>query len=454
VKPSSIELTLQQARCLQLAAQGLLQSSPKTATRTALRACILRMGLLQIDTIHVVARSPYLVLFSRLGAYPQAWLEGALAKGEVFETWAHEACFAPISDLHAHRLFNREARKHWGLEHAQKSHTQQRAQLDKLLAHIRDNGPVKTSDFERTEGGGSAWWGWKDEKRWLEALFASGELMVARREKFQRVYDLAERVAPHLGLHHGLALQSLAPGQKAAANSEPTWTSGFAPLSIRAGLEGASSIEKVRQQFLEKSVAALGITQARWVHDYYRSKPRLKDADLNALVEQGVLLRVRVESWDVPAYVHASQAALLKKALAGKLLPTHTALLSPFDPIVWDRERALAMFDFDYRLECYTPEAKRIHGYFVLPILCRGELIGRLDAKAHRAQGVFEIKALHAQTGAAWTALQTADVAQAIQRCANWHATPDVTINQTRPAKLAAALRRALRDASLESSKR
>ena len=436
-----MELTLQQARCLQLAAQGLLQSPARSATRGALRACIERMGLLQIDTIHVVARSPYLVLFSRLGAYPQAWLDDALTKGEVFETWAHEACFAPIADLNAHRLFNREVRKHWGLEHAQKSHAQQRAELDKLLAHIRDNGPVKTSDFERTEGVSSPWWGWKDEKRWLEALFAKGELMVARRDKFQRVYDLAERVAPQL-LHFQ---PPTAEASEASANRSPASITGSG---------GAHTIAKVRQLFIEKSIAALGITQARWVHDYYRSKPRLKDQDLDALVEQGVLFRVRVDGWDAPAYVHASQATFLKKAYAGKLLPTHTALLSPFDPIVWDRERALTMFDFDYRLECYTPEAKRVHGYFVLPILCRGEMIGRLDAKAHRAQGVFEIKALHVQTGAPWTALQIADVAQAIQRCANWHATPDVTINQTRPVKLAAALRRALRDAPLESSKR
>jgi uncharacterized protein YcaQ len=433
-----MELTLQQARCLQLAAQGLLQPNVKAATRAALRACIERMGLLQIDTIHVVSRSPYLVLFSRLGAYPLSWLDEALAQGDVFETWAHEACFAPIEDLLAHRIFNREARVHWGLANAQKSHTQQRAELDQLLAHIRDKGPVKTSDFERTEGGGSAWWGWKDEKRWLEALFASGDLMVARREKFQRVYDLAERVAPQL----------------ASFNSTAKTVSDALNAQIPAGLSGAinGTVAQVRQLFIEKSVAALGITQARWVHDYYRSKPRLKEADLDALVEQGVLLRVAVQGWNAPAYVHASNAALLKKALADQLEATHTALLSPFDPIVWDRERALAMFDLDYRLECYTPEAKRVYGYFVLPILCRGELIGRLDAKAHRAQGVFEVKALHAQAGATWTASQIVDVAQAIQRCANWHATPDVTIGSTRPANLAAALQRALRAAPPESS--
>jgi uncharacterized protein YcaQ len=434
-----MELTLQQARCLQLAAQGLLQPPTKAATRAALLACIVRMGLLQIDTIHVVARSPYLVLFARLGAYPQAWLDEALANGEVFETWAHEACFAPIDDLLAHRLFNREARVHWGLAHAQKSHMQQRAELDALLAHIRDKGPVKTSDFERTEGKGSPWWGWKDEKRWLEALFASGDLMVARREKFQRVYDLAERVAPQL------------------APVDPSVALADAALNAQtpAGLPGAAdcnTVAQVRQLFVEKSVTALGITQVRWIHDYYRSKPRLKNADLDALVEQGVLLRVAVQGWAAPAYVHASHAALLTKVLANKLEATYTALLSPFDPIVWDRERALAMFDLDYRLECYTPEAKRVYGYFVLPILCRGELIGRLDAKAHRAQGVFEVKALHAQPAAPWTDAQIQDVAGAIQRCANWHATPEVTICATRPAKLAAALKRALRDLPLESS--
>ena len=167
-------------------------------------------------------------------------------------------------------------------------------------------------------------------------------------------------------------------------------------------------------------------------------------------MEAGTLLRVAVEGWDAPAYVHASHAALLKKAQAGKLQATHTALLSPFDPVVWDRERGSTLFDFDYRLECYTPEDKRVYGYFVLPILCRGELIGRLDAKAHRAEGVFEVRALHAQPGAVWTEEQLADVAQAIQRSARWHGTPQVRVTRTQPAKLATALRRALKNLKLE----
>jgi uncharacterized protein YcaQ len=406
---SAVELTQPQARALHLAAQGLLTAPAKKATRAQLVACIAKMQLLQIDTIHVVARSPYLVLFSRLGSYPQHWLDAALSGGKVFETWAHEACFAPMADLALHRVYNREARAHWGLAHARKTHASQRKELDALLAHIDSHGAVKSSDFERTGDRTSAWWGWKDEKRWLEALFASGELMVARREAFQRVYDAAHRVAP------AVALQD-----------EARWTPSA-----------------VQQCFVEKSIAALGVTQARWINDYFRTKPRLRDADLQPLVDSGAVLRVAVQGWEVPGYVHASHTSLLRKACAGKLQATHTVLLSPFDPLVWDRERVAALFGFDYRLECYTPAARRVHGYFVLPILCQGELIGRLDAKAHRAEGIFEVKLLHTQPGLRWTDAQVMDVAQAVQSCADWHVTPQVRIASAQPAALATRLKQA-----------
>ena len=405
-------LTLAQARALHLGAQGLLEHPSSRATANALHQCIARMQLLQIDTIHVVARSPYLVLFSRLGDYPNHWLEAALSGGQVFETWAHEACFAPADDLLLHRAYNRSLRQHWGLNHAKKTYAHQSRHLNKLLAHVADVGPVKSSDFERTEGQGGAWWAWKDEKRWLEALFASGELMVARRENFHRVYELTRRVAPH-------ALTQEAAGQ----SPDPAM---------------------VHRQFIEKSVIALGIAQARWVNDYFRIKPRLKDADLQPLVEAGTLHRVVVDGWDAPAYVHHSHQTLLKKAMRGVLQAQHTAVLSPFDPVVWDRERALTLFDFDYRLECYTPEAKRVHGYFVLPILCRGELIGRLDAKAHRGDGVLEVKRLYSQGPKGWNAEQVLDVALALWRFGRWQGLTEVMIGVTQPARMAVALRRAL----------
>lgn len=402
------ELTLTQARNLQLAAQGLLMAPARVATPLALRRCIERMQLLQIDTIQVVARSPYLVLFSRLGDYPAQWLDQALAEGHLFEAWAHEACFVPMSDLALHRSYNQRARQHWGLARGDQSHTQQRAKLEMLLAHIQANGAVKSSDFKRSAGEGGGWWSWKDEKLWLEALFAKGELMVARRENFQRVYDLAQRVCPAL----------------------PT-------LEL-------PSVEEVHQCFIEKSILALGITQARWVHDYFRLKPRLKDADLEPLVDAGRVQRVRVPDWSAPGYVHTAHAALLQKARNGQLTASHTALLSPFDPLLWDRERISVMFDFAYRIECYTPQAKRTYGYFVLPILHRGQLIGRLDAKAHRALGLFEVKALFLESGVQLNDESVQQVAQAIHRCAVWHATPKVEVVRTAPAALRARLCKAL----------
>ena len=413
---SSQALSLGQARALHLAAQGLLNPPKRTAKRADVLSVIERMALLQIDTIHVVSRSPYLVLHARLGDYPREWLEEALAQGKVFETWAHEACFAPMPDVLLHRQFNRDARKHWGLAHAQKIHATQRPHLDKLLEFIRTHGAVKSSDFERPAGTGGAWWGWKDEKRWLEALFAVGELMVARREGFHRVYDLTERVAPDV-----LTAEALAGASGSALDAA-----------------------QLRRHLVERSIAALGITQARWVNDYFRMKPRLKDADLDALVLDGTVLRMAVDGWDAPVYVHSTHTSLLKKAVAGKLVATHSALLSPFDPVVWDRERASTLFDFDYRLECYTPQPKRVYGYFVLPILCRGELIGRLDAKAHRADGVFEVKMLHAQPGRQWDEQQVMEVARTVARSAVWHGTPNAVIAATQPSGLAAKVRRAL----------
>jgi len=403
------DLTLDQARALQLAAQGLLVPPRRAATPLALRRCIERMQLLQIDTIHVVARSPYLVLFSRLGAYPMAWLDQALERGHLFEAWAHEACFVPIAQLALHRSHNRDTRKHWGLTLARDQDAERNAHLERLLDHVRGNGAVRSSDFTRTDGRAGGWWGWKDEKIWLEALFALGDLMVARRDRFQRVYDLAERVCP--------AVASLELPDPATVHGD----------------------------FVERGVRALGITQARWIHDYFRIKPRIKDADLDALVAQGRLMRVRVHGWDVPGYVHVDNRRLLATARRDALHATHSALLSPFDPLVWDRERVSTMFGFDYRIECYTPQEKRTFGYFVLPLLYCGRLVGRLDAKAHREDGVFEVKALFLEPDTVIDDGLVQGLAGAIVRSARWHATPVVRVQRTVPARLAPLLRRSVR---------
>jgi hypothetical protein len=174
-------------------------------------------------------------------------------------------------------------------------------------------------------------------------------------------------------------------------------------------------------------------------------KPRLRDADLEPLVADGRLLRVQVEGWESPAYVHGQQQGALRKALRGSLVANHTTVLSPFDPLVWDRERALACFGFDYRIECYTPAEKRVYGYFVLPLLHNGELIGRLDAKAHREESVFEIRKLFLQPGVVADDALIEALGTALWRCARWHEALRVRLSHMAPAALAPRLRRVLR---------
>jgi len=400
-------LAVKQARALQLHAQGLLQAPRCKPRRADVVAAIERMCLLQIDSIHVVARSPYLVLHSRLGDYPAAWLDEALVDGRIAECWAHEACFVAARDLAAHRAW-RERGSHWAQRHAERMHREHKPSMDALLARIRDGGPVLASDFPREDRGASGWWEWKPEKRWLEAWFALGDLMVVRRERFQRVYDLAGRVLAKLD-----------------------------PPFVPNGFDTA----QLRRHFILDSVRALGIAQARWIADYFRLKPAVSARELAPMVAAGELLEVAVHGWDVPGYVHREHAGALEKARGGRLRATHTTLLSPFDPLVWDRARLLAMFDFDYRIECYVPASKRRYGYYVLPILHRGALVGRLDAKAHRAEGVFEIKSLFLEPGVEPSPRLAGELAAAIVRTASWHGTPSVRLRGCRPATLGAMLR-------------
>lgn len=385
-------LSLQDARHLQLAAQGLLTPRRAKAGPSDLLDCIRRMALLQIDTISVVARSPYLVLFSRLGHYDPRWLEQLLAEGELFEYWAHEACFVPREDyrLLRHRMLD-PAAMGWKFS-AQwlKTHGGEIAQI---VERIRREGPVRAADIgnERGErkGGGNGWWDWKPEKRHLEVLFTAGQLMVRERRNFQRVYDLAERVMPE-------------------------WDDG----------RDLPSPELAQRDMVRASCRALGLVKTGWVADYYRLKRGKYDALLHQLADEGELLPVRVEGWQHGAFVHASLSDELTRAQAGSLKATHTAVLSPFDPLVWDRKRASELFGFDYRIECYTPAPKRQYGYFVLPLLRRGKLVGRLDAKAHRKEGVFEVKSLYLEPGVRVTASLAQDLEKALQKLAQWHQTP------------------------------
>lgn len=395
------------AQALMVAAQGLHRRPARAATKADVLATIRHMHVLQIDTIHVVARSPYLVLWSRLGAYPQHWLTDLLAEGALFEYWAHEASFVPIEDfgLYRQRML---AAATTGWKYAREWAAQNRDAIERVLGHVRQHGPVRSSDFERTDGLPGGWWGWKPEKRALEALFTAGELMIARRHNFQRIYDLRERVLPD-------------------------WDDARMPPLAQA-----------RRTLALNAVRALGVTTAGWVADYFRTAKRDTTPLPAELAAAGQLIEVRVEGWQQPGYIHPDNLALAEAAASGALIPELTTLLSPFDPLVWDRARALAVFGFDYRIECYTPEAKRRYGYFTLPILRRGQLIGRIDPKAHRAAGRFEVKALHLEPGVQVHDELVADLAGALRDCADWHATPTVEIGMSNPPELAALVQRAV----------
>jgi uncharacterized protein YcaQ len=399
---SELILSLGAARALHLAAQGMLQPRRARATKDDVLASIRRMGVLQIDTISVVARSPYLVLWSRLGDYDPDWLEELLAEGKLFEYWAHEACFIPVEDygLYRHRMLDTaplgwKSGASWMRGHAE--------QVERVLEHIRVEGPTRAADFERADGKSGGWWEWKPEKRSLEALFTAGKVMVARRQNFHRVYDLAERVLPG-------------------------WDDSRTP-----------PMAEVQREFVLRAVKALGLAKAAWIPDYHRTRPPHLAPE--ALCEEGLLLRARVEGWKEPVYIHPEHAGLLEAAAQGRLNPTLSTLLSPFDPIVWDRRRALELFGFDYRLECYTPAEKRRYGYFTLPILRRGRLVGRIDAKAHRAAGMFELKLVALDEGVRSGDALLRDIAAAVGRCARWHGCPEVTVGRTAPEALAVPLR-------------
>lgn len=398
-----MQLTHRTAQAIMLAAQGLLEPPARAATKDDVLATIRRMSVLQIDTIHVVARSPYFVLWSRLGMYEPRWLDELLAEGALFEYWSHEASFLPIEDYGLYRRHMLDELRRWGSS-SRTWFAEQQDEVIRLLAQIREHGPVRSSDFVRSDGQAGTWWNWKPEKRILEMLHTSGELMIARRHNFQRIYDLRERVLP-------------------------AWDDMQAP-----------STAEVKRKLVIKAVRALGITQARWVPDYFRTPKQGSAALLESLADQGELMRVAVAGWSDQAYVHRDNLPLVQAGLAGMLVPTVTTLLSPFDPIVWDRSRALAVWGFDYRIECYTPAPKRRYGYFSLPILHRGDLVGRLDAKAHRSEGHFEVKALYLEPGVPVTDELISDLSGALGRCASWHKTPTVEVQRSEPEELAGLL--------------
>jgi uncharacterized protein YcaQ len=403
------KISLQSARRVMLASLGLDHSAQKPAVKTDVLEVIRSLGALQIDTIHVVARSPYLVLWSRLGGYPPEWLDELLAEGALFEYWAHAMCFLPIEDypLYRRRMLDAAQSKGWPINWAVQWMQENPETIARVRSHLRENGAVRSAEFENKDHPAGGWWNWKDEKNALEALLYTGEVMIARRQNFQRVYDLRERILPG-------------------------WDDAAVPA--REEMERALTLRAVRH---------LGVAYPAWVSDYYRQPKKDMPQRLEALADEGSLARVQVEGLGGTAYVHPDRIALLEVDGSGGE-PTLTTLLSPFDPLISDRQRAGALFNFDYSIECYTPAHKRRYGYFTLPILHRGKLVGRLDPKAHRAQRLFEVKALHLEPGVPASQELIRDLADALRSLADWHGTSEVVVRNSDPPEAAELLGAAL----------
>ncbi len=388
-----IKLSLADAQHIAVTAQAL-DHKAVASTKADVLATIRRLGCIQIDTIHVVARSPYLVLWSRLGDYDPRWLDELLYPDRlVFEYWAHAASIIPIEHWPLFRdamLRHARGEKGWS---AQWQSENEQVMAD-VLQEIRQRGPLGAADFAAPPGHRSGgWWDWKPAKRALDALWSAGELMIERRVNFHRRYELRERLLPE-------------------------WDDSQMPTE-----------DERRRKLAALALRAMGIATIRQLADYFRQKQDGLAAVLQQFVDEGIAKRVEVVGWNVPAFAHRDSLP------APNPLPMeHTTLLSPFDNLIWHRERTRSLWNFDYTLECYVPEPKRRYGYFTLPILRRGQLVGRLDPKAERQAGIFRVKALYLEPDVSVDEQLADDIAQAVHTCAQWHRTPEVIIERIEPA--------------------
>ncbi|MBV8298316.1 MAG: YcaQ family DNA glycosylase [Candidatus Eremiobacteraeota bacterium] len=373
------DFSLDEARRIALAAQGFADPVPRGAVdRRALRRVLARVGLIQIDSVNVLVRSQYLPLFSRCGPYDPALLErAAYGRGRtLFEYWGHEASLLPV-ELHPYLRWRMERAKR-GLgtwRHVAQLIGEEPQVLKRLRAAVAERGPMAASDFEGARGKGS-WWGWSEVKVGLEALFWCGEITTAYRKGFERVYDLPERVLP------------------------------------RAILElPAPSEEDAQRELVRIAARATGIASERDLRDYFRLDVAGARARVAELVDAGELQRVTVRGLRGERYL-ARDARLPRRVDA-------SALLSPFDSLIWARARTSELFEFDFRLEIYTPQHKRIHGYYVLPFLLGDRLVARVDLKHDRQAGVLRAHAIHVEPRAKRAEIMP-PLREQLERMAGW----------------------------------
>lgn len=347
------------ARRIALAAQGFGRPRPDAVGTRQLNLLLERLGLLQLDSVNVLERSHYLPVFARLGAYDKSQLDKLTfaRRGPYREYWAHEAALIPLDDWPLFRFRMQDYRDYfaragdpWLNAHADT--------LAWLRAELAEKGPLPASKIERDANAPrrGSWWEWDEVKRGLERMFRVGEVVSGGRTRFERIYALPEQV--------------MAPELHAREVSRPD--------AVHA--------------LVERSARSHGIGTLSDLADYYRLKTADAKPALQRLVDEGVVREVTVPGWNRTAYLHRD-ARIPRRIEA-------TALLSPFDPVVWERDRALRMFGFHYRIEIYTPAPKRKFGYYTLPVLVDEALVGRIDLKNDRQRGVLRVQSAWREAGA------------------------------------------------------
>lgn len=404
-KPPLRTLPLSAARALALHAQGLTAPSGAESPPTldALYETVTRLTCVQIDTLHVVRRSQYLVLWSRLGAYDPADFDRLIydpAHRRLFEYWYHAASLVPLSE-YRYRL---ETVRHfqngggWWPQWAEQP--ENRCIVEEVRARLLAEGALRAADFEHDGPRRESWWDWKPAKHALEYLYNTGEVMIADRVNFQRVYDLRERVLPD-------------------------WVDTTPPTA-----------EETHRHMLVRATRALGIATGGQIADYAYMKRGDAAPALAALRKAGVLVEVAAETVSgEPAQflVHRDDLALVEQAADGGIVPARTTFLSPFDSLFWGKGRGAQLWSFTHVLEAYKRAPQRIWGYYCLPILHRDRLVGRFDPKLDRKAGRLRLEALHLEPGVAPDDALIRDVAATMRDFMAWHSATDLVIERSAP---------------------
>lgn len=392
---------LARLRRLALAAQGLLQVQPFGCGLAGARKAINHLGYVQIDTISVVERAHHHVIHSRVPKFEPAMTNQMLLDGDIFEYWAHAAAFLPITDFRFSLPFKhtiKSGQTHW-------YRTRDKKLMGELLARIRSEGPLRSRDIENKTTKRAGWWDWKPAKKALEQMYMEGDLMVSDREGFQKTYDLTERVLP------------------SHVNTQMPSTEEFAE-------------HIVDQQLRCHGFASLkGLTYQRRNADLRKAVKAL----VNEKLAQHTLEQAQVSSGEIFIFETGSFERRLPR------LNNRMLILSPFDNSVIQRERLKAVFQYEYKLECYVPAAKRQYGYFCLPLLFRDQFIGRMDCKVHRKTRNLEIKLLHFEQHNFDDDSVIAAFVDAIKQFCLFQICDSVSLTKVHPGRLTKSLRRAIK---------